>query len=194
MGFRPIRWAECEASIAVDSQSDLIVWSIHVRRDRRGILVRAVTENFVRDAVDSGPVDDRCASQNSPAPERRSQEEATKHERSQRRALTRVERASKHCFSPLQRHHVFAPIVSCLLDHSLPAMSFPFALFLLLTLLLASVSAQGTSIILPTTAAPTATALATAKGYSYVGCWNETVGVPNSNGARALSGGMSVRP
>ncbi|KAK1036991.1 hypothetical protein LTS16_013256 [Friedmanniomyces endolithicus] len=70
-------------------------------------------------------------------------------------------------------------------------MSFPFALVLLLTLLLASVSAQDTSIILPTTAAPTATALATAKGYSYVGCWNETVGVPNSNGARALSGGMS---
>jgi len=71
-------------------------------------------------------------------------------------------------------------------------MSFFSALRLFLSLLLTSVSAQGTSIILPTTAAPSGTALATAKGYTYVGCWNETVGVPNSNGARALSGGMSV--
>ncbi|TKA83721.1 hypothetical protein B0A55_00271 [Friedmanniomyces simplex] len=70
-------------------------------------------------------------------------------------------------------------------------MPFPFAVFLFLTLLFTSVLAQDASIVNPTTAAPSATALATAKGYTYVGCWNETVGVANSNGARALSGGMT---
>ncbi|KAK4556142.1 hypothetical protein LTR86_006839 [Recurvomyces mirabilis] len=52
------------------------------------------------------------------------------------------------------------------------------------------VRAQQPSIVNPTTAAPSATALPSASGYKYVGCWNETVNVANSDGARALTGGM----
>ena len=52
---------------------------------------------------------------------------------------------------------------------------------------------QGTSIIYPTTAAPGATALPSANGYSYVGCWNETTGIPQAQGSRALTGGKEVR-
>ncbi|RMY39179.1 hypothetical protein D0865_12898 [Hortaea werneckii] len=48
-------------------------------------------------------------------------------------------------------------------------------------------AAQDTSIINPTTAAPSVTALPSAHGYTYAGCWNETVNVPNSGGERALS-------
>ncbi|KAK3116471.1 hypothetical protein LTR53_003135 [Teratosphaeriaceae sp. CCFEE 6253] len=64
-------------------------------------------------------------------------------------------------------------------------------LFLPLLALALSVLAQDVSIVNPTTAAPSATALAASNGYAYVGCWNETVGVANSAGARALTGGMT---
>lgn len=55
------------------------------------------------------------------------------------------------------------------------------------------VTAQDVSIVNPTTAAASATARPSAHGYAYAGCWNETVGIANSGGERALSGGMSVR-
>lgn len=59
--------------------------------------------------------------------------------------------------------------------------------------LTASTSAQvQESIVNPTTAASTATPLPSASGYAYVGCFNETTGVPNTGGARALAGGNSV--
>lgn len=70
-------------------------------------------------------------------------------------------------------------------------MSTPLLLFIL-SLTAVEVAAQATSLAYPTTAAPTATALPSAHGYNYVGCWNETVSLPNSGGARALSGGMTV--
>jgi len=63
---------------------------------------------------------------------------------------------------------------------------------LLLAVLVTVVFAQDASIVNPTTAAPSATALPSAHGYTYVGCWNETVGVASADGARALSGGTSV--
>lgn len=44
----------------------------------------------------------------------------------------------------------------------------------------------------PTTVAPSPTALAGAHGYSYVGCWNETVGFRGSGGVRAMAGGNNV--
>lgn len=74
-------------------------------------------------------------------------------------------------------------------------MSTPSICFLLpffLALLARCVRAQDTSIINPTTAAASAAPLQTASGYSYVGCWNETTGIANAGGARALTGGMSV--
>jgi len=64
--------------------------------------------------------------------------------------------------------------------------------FVLFSTLVAAAFAQDTSIVNPTTAAPSATALAASNGYSYVGCYNETVGIPNTDGARALTGGMNV--
>lgn len=48
------------------------------------------------------------------------------------------------------------------------------------------VTAQSQTIVNPTTAAPSATTVANANGYSYVGCWNETVDIPNAGGVRAL--------
>ncbi|EME81283.1 uncharacterized protein MYCFIDRAFT_176579 [Pseudocercospora fijiensis CIRAD86] len=48
---------------------------------------------------------------------------------------------------------------------------------------------QDPKIVYPTTAAPSATPLASAYGYVYAGCWNETVSVANSGGIRALSNG-----
>ncbi|KAF2773646.1 WSC-domain-containing protein [Teratosphaeria nubilosa] len=45
------------------------------------------------------------------------------------------------------------------------------------------------TIVNPTTAAAGATPLPSAFGYTYAGCWNETVGFPGAGGVRALSGG-----
>lgn len=42
------------------------------------------------------------------------------------------------------------------------------------------------SIVEPTTAAASATALASAYGYTYAGCYNETTGIAGAGGARAL--------
>ena len=69
---------------------------------------------------------------------------------------------------------------------------FLFRLLLAILSLTSPASGQDTSIINPTTAAPSATPLPSAKGYTYAGCWNETVGVTGASGARALSGGMQV--
>lgn len=55
------------------------------------------------------------------------------------------------------------------------------------------VRAQDTSIVYPTTAAASATVLTGGHGYAYIGCWNETTGIPGAGGARALSGGSEVR-
>lgn len=44
----------------------------------------------------------------------------------------------------------------------------------------------------PTAAAPEAVAVPEAHGYSYIGCWNETVGFRRNGGARALAGGRDV--
>lgn len=49
------------------------------------------------------------------------------------------------------------------------------------------VVAQDTSIVIPTTAAPSATPLPNAEGYTYAGCWNETVEVAKAGGVRALA-------
>jgi hypothetical protein len=57
----------------------------------------------------------------------------------------------------------------------------------LLSSSLVSAAQPDTSIVIPTTAGPTATPVPSANGYEYVGCWNETVDVVNSGGMRALS-------
>ncbi|KXS99386.1 hypothetical protein AC579_8802 [Pseudocercospora musae] len=62
-------------------------------------------------------------------------------------------------------------------------------LFGALLLFVGSVVAQDTSIVNPTTAAASATAIPSARGYAYAGCWNETVYVANSGGVRALNNG-----
>ncbi|KAK5119512.1 hypothetical protein LTR85_007612 [Meristemomyces frigidus] len=59
-------------------------------------------------------------------------------------------------------------------------------LFFLLTAVLACLTAAQ-SIVNPTTAAASATALASAYGYTYAGCYNETTGFAGSGGARALA-------
>lgn len=60
-------------------------------------------------------------------------------------------------------------------------------------LLVALVAAQdSTSIVYPTTAAPSATIVPGLNNYEYAGCWNETTGIPNSGGLRALNGGNAV--
>ena len=64
--------------------------------------------------------------------------------------------------------------------------------FLLAFLLASFVVAQDSSIVNPTTAAASATALPSASGYTYLGCYNETVNIANAGGARALPD-MSVR-
>lgn len=74
------------------------------------------------------------------------------------------------------------------------AMSAPssFSTLLLLTCLPLITFAQ--SLVNPTTAAPSATPLNSAFGYEYVGCWNETTGFRNNDGARALGEeGKTVR-
>lgn len=60
-------------------------------------------------------------------------------------------------------------------------------------LLLTVACAQDTSIVYPTTAAASATAVPSIRGYTYAGCWNETTYVPGTDGARALQDGMQVR-
>ncbi|KAF2722373.1 hypothetical protein K431DRAFT_245310 [Polychaeton citri CBS 116435] len=50
-------------------------------------------------------------------------------------------------------------------------------------------SAQDSTIVYPTTAAASATILPSASGYTYAGCYNETVNYPGSSGARALQDG-----
>ena len=60
-------------------------------------------------------------------------------------------------------------------------------------LLGACVSAKDQYVFKPTAAASSAIALAGGHGYTYVGCWNETVGFRSNDGARALGGGKSVR-
>lgn len=67
--------------------------------------------------------------------------------------------------------------------------------FLLQALAVLSIllAATAQTIVNPTTAAPSATIVASASGYAYAGCWNETVHVPGTDGARALSDGNSVR-
>ena len=70
---------------------------------------------------------------------------------------------------------------------SLLAMSLRSMLPLSFALLACLAAAQDTSIINPTTAAPSVTPLPSAHGYTYAGCWNETLNVPNSGGERALS-------
>ena len=49
--------------------------------------------------------------------------------------------------------------------------------------------AQDATIAYPTTAAATATIFPSASGYTYAGCWNETVHYPGSGGVRALQQG-----
>ena len=51
---------------------------------------------------------------------------------------------------------------------------------------------QEQSIIKPTKAAPPARVQGAAHGYTYIGCWNETVGFESNGGARALAGGKEV--
>ena len=67
-----------------------------------------------------------------------------------------------------------------------------FRAFLGFLLLATAALAQQQSIIYPTTAAASATAVPSAHGYTYAGCWNETTQVPNTNGLRALANGNSV--
>lgn len=62
-----------------------------------------------------------------------------------------------------------------------------------LLLLAGLASAQGTSIVYPTTAAPSATIAPGIHNYEYAGCWNETTGFPDSGGLRALNNGNIVR-
>lgn len=62
-----------------------------------------------------------------------------------------------------------------------------------LLLLTALATAQETSIIYPTTAAPSATIVPGIHDYEYAGCWNETTGFPDSGGLRALNNGNIVR-
>lgn len=62
-------------------------------------------------------------------------------------------------------------------------------LLLTVLLLIRVATAQdsgGTAIVNPTTAASTATVLASASGYAYAGCYNETIGF--GDGSRALTG------
>lgn len=66
-----------------------------------------------------------------------------------------------------------------------------FPVVVLCSLFARFITAQDT-IVNPTTAAASATPLPSAFGYSYVGCWNETVGIANSAGVRALSMGNST--
>lgn len=61
-----------------------------------------------------------------------------------------------------------------------------------LPLLAALATAQTTSIIYPTTAAPSATIVPGLHDYQYAGCWNETTGIPGSGGLRALNNGNTV--
>ena len=44
----------------------------------------------------------------------------------------------------------------------------------------------------PVTAAASATVGASAHGYTYAGCYNETIGFSNTTGARALANGHMV--
>jgi hypothetical protein len=90
-----------------------------------------------------------------------------------------------------------APYPLSSLPHALPvalAMSI-LSILLFLCALPFSMAAFGHRQVVfrPTTAAPSATALASGFGYSYVGCWNETTGYKSNGGARALSGGKDVR-
>lgn len=106
--------------------------------------------------------------------------------------LCRVRRSTHHVVkpSPLAQHRLSRPAavtMFCTLSLSVKA--------LLVSVLLANLSqAQSPTIVYPTTAASTATPLPSAHGYTYIGCYNETTGIPGAGGARALSGGNSVRP
>ena len=63
---------------------------------------------------------------------------------------------------------------------------------LLLALLVVFVTSQ--SIVNPTTAVASvlATPVAGGSGYTYLGCYNETVGIAGAGGVRALSDGKNV--
>ncbi|KXL42051.1 hypothetical protein M433DRAFT_154169 [Acidomyces richmondensis BFW] len=64
-----------------------------------------------------------------------------------------------------------------------------FWILCLLVLLITLAKAQDKSVIYPTTSAASATVLPDGYGYVYIGCCNETTGIPAVRGARALSGG-----
>lgn len=68
-----------------------------------------------------------------------------------------------------------------------------FWILCLLVLLITLAKAQDKSVIYPTTSAASATVLPDGYGYVYIGCCNETTGIPAVRGARALSGGSGVR-
>ncbi|KAK4614763.1 WSC domain-containing protein [Fulvia fulva] len=55
-----------------------------------------------------------------------------------------------------------------------------------------AISAQDTSIVYPTTAAPTATTVPSLNGYTFAGCWNETDRLTEGGGARALQGNTTA--
>ena len=61
-----------------------------------------------------------------------------------------------------------------------------FSTLLLLANLLAP-AAFAQSLVNPTTAAPSATPLPGVEGYEYIGCYNETTGFGDNDGARALA-------
>ncbi|KAI7288071.1 hypothetical protein KC345_g108 [Hortaea werneckii] len=86
-----------------------------------------------------------------------------------------------------ERDHLLSLPIPFLSLVSLSAMSLRSMLPLSFARLACLAAAQDTSIINPTTAAPGVTPLPSAHGYTYAGCWNETLDVPNSGGERALS-------
>ena len=61
-----------------------------------------------------------------------------------------------------------------------------FVLSLVFAVLSASFVVAQSSIVYPTTVASSASALQTAYGYTYAGCYNETVGFASTGGIRAL--------
>ena len=83
-------------------------------------------------------------------------------------------------------------------SHETPALSSLLAMSALSSLLfcyayiVAVVAGQLQSVLKASAAAPSATALAGAHGYTYIGCWNETTDFRSNNGARALTGGKDV--
>ena len=71
-------------------------------------------------------------------------------------------------------------------------MSFRSVNLLLVYLLGVFVAAQDQSILRPTAPAPKAAPLTGGYGYTYIGCWNETIAHVDNGGARALDGGKAV--